>query len=193
MYLLVVPYMDRLDLSTVCCIVDFVYHSLPEWHLCQCMLIVHLGDTQCDSPSWEAVGSRWITVDYIRARPNVYTKLGKNLKTNPLNKREVVYMTIFYLISPSSAGSELQEIYFLMDKKTCKNSSNMPQDIFRIDPTQIKAKTSKENFSYGTSSTVLQLCEIQVMNDKQSFGLAPTFYFCIHPSQGEGIGHTASK
>lgn len=67
----------------------------------------------------------------------------------------------------------------------------MPQDIFWIDPTQIKAKTSKENFSCGTSSTVLQLCEIQVTSDKQSFGLAPTFYFCIHPSQGEG--HTASK
>lgn len=138
MYLLVVPYMDRLDLSTVCCLVYFVYHSLPEWHLCQCMLIVHLGDTQCDSPSWEAVGSRWITVDYIRGRPNVYTKLGKNLKTNPLNKCEVVYMTIFYLISPSSAGSELQEIYFLVDKKTCKNSSNMPQDIFLIDPNKSK-------------------------------------------------------
>lgn len=42
-------------------------------------------------------------------------KLGKNLNANPLNKREVVYMTIFYLISPSFTSSELQEIYFLMD------------------------------------------------------------------------------
>lgn len=185
--------MERFDLRTVRFLDSSVYHSLPEWHLCQCMLIVYLGDIQCDSPSWETVRSRWITVDYIRARPNFYMKLGKNLKTNPLNKCEAVYMSIFYLISPSSAGSELQEIYFLMDKKTCKNSNNMPQDIFWIDPTQIKAKTLKENFSCGPSSTVLQLCEIQVMNDKQSFGLAPTFYFCIHPSQGEGTGLTASK
>lgn len=157
------------------------------------MLIVYLGDIQSDSPSWETVGSRWITVDYIRARPNFYMKLGKNLKTNPLNNHEVVYMTILYLISPSSTGSELQEIYFVMDKKTCKNSSNMSQDIFWIDPTQIKAKTSKENLFCGTSGTVLQLCEIQVTNDKQGFGLASIFYFCIHPSQGEGTGHTASK
>lgn len=102
-------------------------------------------------------------------------------------------MSIFYLISPSLTGSELQEIYFLMDKKPCKNSNNIPQDIFWIDPTQIKAKTSKENFSCGPSSTVLQLCEIQVMNDKQSFELAPTFYFHIHPSQDESTGLTASK
>lgn len=132
-------------------------------------------------------------MDYIRARPNFYTKLGKNLKTNPLKKCEAVYMSIFYLISPSFTGSELQEIYFLMDKKPCKNSNNIPQDIFWIDPTQIKAKTSKENFSCGPSSTVLQLCEIQVMNDKQSFELAPTFYFHIHPSQDESTGLTASK
>lgn len=58
----------------------------------------------------------------------------------------------------------------------------MPQDIFWIDATQIEAKTSKENFSCGTSNRVLQLYEIQVMSDKQSFGLAPTLYFCIHPS-----------
>lgn len=29
----------------------------------------------------------------------------------------IVYMIIFHLISPSSAGSELQELYFVMQKK----------------------------------------------------------------------------
>jgi len=47
-----------------------------------------------------------------------------------------------------------------------KNSNNMAQDIFWIDPTRIKVKTSKENISCGTSSPVLQVCEIQIMNDK---------------------------
>lgn len=51
-------------------------------------------------------------------------------------------------------------------RKNWKSSNNMPQDIFWIDPSQIKVKTSKENFSCGTSSPVLQVCEIQITNDK---------------------------
>lgn len=129
------------------------------------MLIVHLGDTQCDSPTWETVRSRWITLDDFRARPNFYTKLGKNLKNKPLNMCEIVYTSIFHLTSPSSAGLELQN-FISWWRKNCKNSSNMPQDIFWIDPTQIKAKTSEENFSCGSSSPVLQVCEMQIMNDK---------------------------
>lgn len=42
----------------------------------------------------------------------------------------------------------------------------MLQDTFWIDLTQIKAKTSKENFFCGTSIPVLQVCEIQITNDK---------------------------
>lgn len=51
-------------------------------------------------------------------------------------------------------------------EKSCENLNNMPQDIFCIDPTQIKAKILKENFSCRLPSPALQVCEIQLSHDK---------------------------